>query len=327
MSSSERTSGESVAQRRTFWLGMILTLSASALWGSAYPGIQIALSYYNAYEISFLRAVFGTLTLLFYYALRRKKGVTRELVSPPRSLSTWVLLIILAFLGAAGFWTFLNLSVLFLQADTSSFILALYPFLAILLASVFLKERLTVFRVVGVCIGILGTYLIVSFGESAQISGAQPLIGILLALLASFAFAGYIVETRVMLGRKDPKSGFTYSPHYITLMTFLISIPPTFVISVATTPLRQMESGSIVGISTILYLGILASGVAFLIFNMGTKMIGVNRASTNLLIFPAVSVILSYLLLGERINIGDVIGMVLIFIGIVVAQRVRELQP
>lgn len=312
-------------EQRAIWVGIIFTLLSAILWGSTYTAIQIALRYYDPYEISFFRAVFGTLTLLFYYLLKRRKA-HEELIHLPQGVRTWFLLILTSVFGAAGFWTLLNLSVLYLQADTASFLAALYPLIVLPFASIFLKENMTATKGIGVVLGIIGAFVIVAFNGNARISGAEPLIGILSALGTSFFFAAYIITSRILIGRKySVFSNISISPEFVTLMTFLISILPTFVIFGLTSPLQGLFHPSIEGILLVLYLGVVTSGIAFLFFNTGLKIIGASRAAINQLLFPAVAVILSYIFLGESINLASALGIILILGGIIVAQRITQL--
>jgi drug/metabolite transporter (DMT)-like permease len=310
-------------QKDAVWVGVVFTLLSAVLWGGTYPVIQIALRYYDPFVISFFRAIFGTLTILVYYLLLRNKGQTRPKTPlMPRGARTWSLLILASIFGAGGFWILLNLSVLYLRADTASFLAALYPLIVFILASVFLKEKMRSAQAIGVISGIIGAYVIVSFGEKANLSGADPLLGVMIALSTSFFFAAYILTSRVLTNRKyDASSDKIISPEFVTLMTFLLAILPTFVAVVLTGSSSQLLQRSLEGFLLILYLGVAASGIAFLLFNMGLKIIGAGRAAINQLLFPAVAVILSYIFLGLTVNAADVVGIVLILGGIVVSQR------
>lgn len=302
-------------------VGVALTTFASILWGSTYPAIQIALRYYDAYQISLYRALFGTLALLLYLiSSRENRG---RLFSLPSGTGTQVLFVAASLFGATGFWTLLNLSVLYLEADTASFLVALYPLISIVLASAFLKDRMTPARAVGVAIGLAGTYVIVSLGERAQVTGSSPLEGSVLALGAALAWACYMITSKVLIDRRDQKTGIPYAPEYVTFTTFAISVLPTLVI-VLLTGLPQDLTGSGVGLVDVVYLGVVTSAFAFLIFNVGMKTIGVSRAAVSQLIFPAVAVILSFFLLGQTVNLTEVAGIVMIVIGVIVAQLVGK---
>lgn len=302
---------------RSSWIGIGLTTLASVLWGSTYPAIQIGLRYYDPYQISFFRALFATVALLFYFAT--SKGRRGQLLRFPKARNAATLLVAAATFGAAGFWTLLNLSIVFLEADTSSFLVALYPLIAIILATIFLRERLTPARAIGVMVGIAGSFVIVWFGEHAQVAGSMPLEGSLIAIGAALSWAFYMLVSRVLTGMRDGRTGSLITPEYVTLSTFVIALVPTTVIMVAT-GLPPDPLGGVVGLESVLYLGVVTSAFAFLIFNTGMKIIGVSRAAVNQLLFPAVTVVLSFYLLGETVNLPDVVGIGLIVLGVVVAQ-------
>lgn len=212
------------------------------------------------------------------------------------------------------------MSISFLEADTSSFLVALYPLIAMVLASVVLKDRITPFRAVGVAMGIAGTYVIVWLGQQAQATGSMPLEGSLLALIAAFSWACYMITTRVLTTTKDIKTGLTYTPEFVTLGTFVISLLPTFLIVLFTGVLVSPADG-LLGLAAVVYLGVATSAFAFLIFNVGMKIIGVPRAAVNQMLFPAVTIITSYLVLGETVNAIELAGIGLIVLGVVIAQR------
>jgi len=304
-------------QKRSLWLGIGLTTLASILWGSTYPVIQIGLRYYNAYQISLFRALFATAALFPFFVYSRRG---REQLRLPRGRKAAGLLVASSIFGAAGFWILLNLSVLFLEADTASFLVALYPLMAIILASIFLGDRITPARAAGVAFGIFGTYVILALGERAQLAGPAPLLGSMIALGAAFSWACYMVTTKVLIGMKDGKTGLPYTPEYATLGTFLVSLLLTFVV-VLFTGFPRGPTDDFIGVASVIYLGVVTSAFAFLIFNVGMKIIGVSRAAVNQMLFPAVTIVLSYLLLGETVNAIELAGIGMIVLGVVIAQR------
>src|SRR5579872_1217219 len=114
---------KSAGRPKGFFLGLALTITSAALWGSAYPVIQLALQYYDSFTITVYRALFGALVLTLYVVLTQKS------VRPKRQDLKYLVLV--SILGASGFWTLLSLSVKYLQADISSFLAALYPLIAV----------------------------------------------------------------------------------------------------------------------------------------------------------------------------------------------------
>lgn len=162
-------SNETKKSNRSYFFGMIFTLSAAVLWGSAYPIIKLSLGYYDAYNISMYRAPYASLALGIYLLTRRNKILPRRQDIP--------LLFLGSILGVAGFWIPLNFSVQLLDPDTSSFLVALYPLFAVVLATMALHEKMTLFAGVGVVVGIFGAYLLLGARQNVGFVGSDPLLG------------------------------------------------------------------------------------------------------------------------------------------------------
>ena len=76
-----------------------------------------------------------------------------------------------------------------------SFVAALTPIATMLLAVIFLKERVTGLKLFGVAFGIAGALLMVYKSWSSG-TGSDDLMGILLAVLSVLTWAGYLIITR-----------------------------------------------------------------------------------------------------------------------------------
>ena len=291
-----------------------MTVGSAALWGSAYPVIQLSLRYYDSFTISVYRALFGAVVLSIFMLLWKK-----SLRLDKEDLKY---LLVASILGASGFWTLLSLSVKYLQADVSSFLAALYPLIAVVFAVFVFHEKMKRSSIIGVLLGIFGTFIIVIFGENATFTGSSPLVGTLIAVGASFIWAGYLVIARFLISRKT-RSGMQKSPEYVTVYTFLFAIPLTILLMFVTSSGRYFLQPSPSGILYVGYLGIAASGVAFLLFNKGMKLIGITRAAINQLLFPAVTVIVTFFIFGATVNLPEVAGMLLIIAGILIAQLIH----
>jgi drug/metabolite transporter (DMT)-like permease len=307
---------ESVKRNRPkgLFLGMGLTLSSAVIWGSAYPVIQLALKDYDSFTITVFRALLGAIVLSIYVLFSKSNVRPKQEDLPYLALAS--------VLGATGFWTGLNFAVNYLESDTASFLAALYPLIAIVLASIAFHEKLKAASITGVLIGIFGTFVIVAFGEKANFTGSSPVLGTIIALSSAFSWAGYMVISRYLAGRKT-SSGDGRSAEYVTFNTFLFAVPVAIILMLITSSGQYFFQSSASGIFYVGYLGIVASGIAFLLFNKGMKLIGITRAAINQLLFPAVTVFLTFFIFGAIVNWYELAGMVMIVCGILLAQLYR----
>jgi drug/metabolite transporter (DMT)-like permease len=71
----------------------------------------------------------------------------------------------------------------------------------------------------------------------------------------------------------------------------------------------------------ILFLGLCASAMGFLLWNLSTKWIGAVKTSVYIYVSPVVTVVLSMLVLHEKITLVSLAGSILIFIGLIISQK------
>ena len=73
-----------------------------------------------------------------------------------------------------------------------------------------------------------------------------------------------------------------------------------------------------------LFLGLCASALGFLLWNLSTKWIGAVKTSVYIYLSPVVTVMLSVFVLHEKMTAASVAGALLIFVGLVISQRKKK---
>src|SRR5690625_3026095 len=124
---------------------------AVILWGSAFPGIRVALESYTPFHLSLLRMVIATLALLIF-AITVKMRIPEKKDIP--------IILLLGFLGFSIYHTFLNIGERTVDAGTASLLVSTTPLLSALLAAFFLKEKFNRFGWIGSFIAFMGVALI-----------------------------------------------------------------------------------------------------------------------------------------------------------------------
>jgi drug/metabolite transporter (DMT)-like permease len=163
------------------------------LWSSAFAGIKAGLVSYGPGELALLR--FGTASVvlgLYALATRMRLPEARDL---PR-------LAIAGFLGITTYHVALNFGEQSVSAGAASLIIAAGPMFTALLASVFLRERLTTWGWLGIAISFAGVALI-TLGEGGDGLRFEP--GTLLIMLSAVVTAAYFVVSKPLLARYRPR--------------------------------------------------------------------------------------------------------------------------
>ena len=74
-------------------------------------------------------------------------------------------------------------------------------------------------------------------------------------------------------------------------------------------------------IFNIFYLGLGASAICFVTWNLAVRILGAIKTSVYIYVSPVVTVVLSVFVLHEKMTAASIIGSVLIFAGLVVSQK------
>ena len=205
----------------------------------------------------------------------------------------------------------------FTTALNVSLINAVQPVLTGLLAVVFLQDRITKVRVLGIFSALLGVVIMLSMGDWAVLTNLRFNVGDLFALAAMFGLASYALNLRKL----PQELSVVESLFGITVAGSLMLLPFYVLESMfyATVPVRAST------VFVLFELALLVSVFGNLMWNLGNQIIGPNRAAIFINLIPFFGAILAIVFLGEKIFIYHLAGAVMICLGVwlVMGRRVR----
>jgi len=224
-------------------------LLLSAIWGSGFLLISIALQSFPPIWVALVRVIIGSAFLWAVLLIKRCS-------LPPLRLLGWLLLAAL-FNNAIPF-VFFAIGERTVPSSTAAVINATSPIWALLLSLSFMRQKSESRTILGVALGFFGVILIVySHGaNSAAVSSIQSYaIGVLFIALASAGYAASTVLAKAKLADLDP----------IGLATTQLSLASFMILPVALLGPRpiHIQTSSILASIT---LGIVGSGVAYLLY-------------------------------------------------------------
>ncbi len=213
--------------------------------------------------------------------------------------------------------TLFNTLIYFAGRSTTSVNMSLisitFPIFIILLSRIFYGEKITLNKVVGIVLVIAGVLILITKGRLASLLSISFAPGDALMLLAALTFAVYSI-----LLRRRPKAMSLWTLQASTFIVGVILLFPFFLWDRSTAPAVQVNTGLILAI---LYIGVLASLTAFVIWNKAIERVGASRAAMVYYSMPLISGILAFFVLGERIGLVHLYSLLLIVPGILVANR------
>lgn len=109
------------------------------------------------------------------------------------------------------------------------------------------------------------------------------------------------------------------SSQTLTFYTFSLAVPVLLLF--ASTDGRLPASPTLTTAGAVVWLGLMATTVAFLAVNRGMQAGAISRSSVHLLAIPLVTALVSWVLFGTTLTLPQWIGGVLVLAGIVVSSR------
>jgi drug/metabolite transporter, DME family len=173
------------------------------------------------------------------------------------------------------------------------------------LAALLLGERLTGRVTVALGLGVAGTACLISGPRAATDFSPRFVGGALLALAAGLAYALYVVIAKASLARTSPLplAGTTFAVAAVLMSPALL---------LAEAPLRQIVAGW----PWLVYLGVVATGVAYALYTVGLRSVPASVAGIVSLLEPLTATLLGVVLFGERLGTLGLVGAVLMFAAI-----------
>ncbi len=229
-------------------------------------------------------------------------GLTRG--DAARVISAGVLIVV-------GYHVFLNMGAARTTAGIAALVVALAPAMTLVLALVLGLDRLRLRHVLGLAVAFLGVAVVIAFGtgESLTLDGAA---GPLIVLGAPLSFALYNVILKPLLGRYDLLA--------LTAATSLIGTVGLLPFVRGSTA-DAVTGGSSADVLRVLYLGIFATFLGYILWNVGLRGLGPTRAVTYTYAISPLAVVIGAIALDETVTAWLVLGAVLVVGGIALAQR------
>jgi drug/metabolite transporter (DMT)-like permease len=271
----------------------ILLLTLGAIWGASYMFIEIGLRDLSPAMIAFVRIALAALVLL-------PVAAAQGALSGIRPVAIW--LVAVGAIQVAGPFLLIGAGQEEISSSLAGILVASAPlFTALLAIWVDHEERSQGLRLGGILIGFAGVALLLGVDLGGE---GAALLGGLLVVLASLGYAigGFLVKHRLAGMAPVAMSGL------VMTAAALLLVP----VAVATAPAELPGLGPAAAVTA---LGVVGTGVAFVIFFGLIGSVGPARAFLVTYIAPAFAIVYGATLLGEEITAATIGGMVLILAG------------
>ena len=267
---------------------------------------------YGSAMIAFMRGLIATLILVAVRLVRRKKkGAAPDMQALGRNM---VLLVVSGAL--IGFnWILLFEAYRFTTVSVATVCYYMAPVFTMMISPVLLKEKITLKKAICTIVALAGIVLVSGIANSGTKGSAVQdanIRGVFYGLGAALLYS-IVVNMNKMISNVDgmDRTIFQMAPACIAVL-------PYWLMTEDFSALRPDTTGVIL----ILVAGIVNTALAYALYFDGIEHVSAQSASILSYIDPAVAVILSALVLGERLTAVTAIGIVLV-LGAAMASEIR----
>ena len=280
----------------------------AALWGASFLFIRVGVAEFGVAPLMALRVGIGAIFLVAMLLARRPLAAT---VATMRA--RWLQLLVVGILNSAAPFCLFAYAELTLSAGATSVINATTPLFGALVAYLWLRDRLTSARTIGMAIGFAGVLVIVWNQIAPEHAGqnAAPVQGLLaaaaaLAASALYGVAGnfakkYLMDVDAMTNAAGSMIGATLTLAPIAFLTWPAA------------PVSAHAWGAV------LALGIGCTGVAYFIYFHLVAVAGPARAMTVTFVIPPFGILWGALFLGEHVSLAMMAGCAIVLAGTALA--------
>jgi len=281
-------------------LGALLLLGA--LWGASFIFIRIAAPVLGPIWLIDLRVWIAGIVLLIYALIVRKL---------PDFKKEWKYYLMLGLLNAAIPFSLIAYSAVHLNASLTAILNATTPLFTAIVARIWLKEYLSVRKVIGILIGLVGVCILM--GWSAVPFTLEVWLSIGASLTAALFYG---------IGSVYTKLTFTNTPALSLsigqqLAAGIILIP----LSVVTVPTATI---SLTVMIAVLGLAVLCTAIGYLLYFYLVEHVGPTKTVSVTFLVPLFGIFWGILLLNEHITLGTIVGLIVIFIGVILMNGVQK---
>jgi drug/metabolite transporter (DMT)-like permease len=281
---------------RTWLLMMLLGL----IWGGTFFLSEILLLEMTPFQIVFHRVSIAAIIMVIYITWRGKRM--------PRDKRSWFALAIMGLLNNAIPFSAIVFGQQYITGGLAAILNSTTAFFGVMLAGLFFKdERLTLRRLIGVIMGILGVAIIIGMDVLSHLSLTS--IGQLLIIVSSisYAFAGIWGRLQVKnLGVEVTATGMLISSSVwmLILATMVEGFP--------------LEALSLQSTAAILTFSVVCTAVAYLLYFAILSAAGAANLTLVTIIIPPFALMLDAFALGEWVTGQQLLGFAIIASGLLV---------
>lgn len=280
---------------------LISALAGISLWSTSFVVTKLAYATFPPLTLGVCRFLIASAALTAFLFSRRRFMVPSKKDLLRLSLS--------GFLGITLYFGMENIGVKMTSASNAALIVASYPAITLLMERVVYGTVISPRKWFGIALAIAGVYLVSTSGASGEEEGA--LWGNIILAATGLVWAVYNFVTRSVVN-KYPAEIVSF---YQTIAGTAAFLPFVFL------EMHEWQTPTASSWAALLYLGVLCSVAAFVLYNNSLRCLSAGTAVTLMNLVPVLGVTLSVVVLGEPVYSSQILGGIIVIIGVFISVR------
>lgn len=292
--------------KRSLTYTYVLLITSMLLWGGTWIAGRILAQSIEPMSAAFLRFVFASIML--FAMCCRSQGKLPKLEKKQ--------ILPVAFLGLNGVFIYSYFFFTGLQtiaAGRAALIVACIPVCISIISALFFKEKFGPIRIIGALTSLIGVSVVIADGNPFALLSGGVSRGDFMILGCVASWTAYSIGGRFVMKSLAPLTAVAWSCIFGTIMLFPVAITHGLA--------QDLMAARFIDWVCIIYLGVLATGLAYYWYYDAISIIGPSRAGIFINTVPVFAVIMGFFMLGEPIHLSLITGGVMVVTGVYLTNK------
>ncbi len=283
------------------WLAVGALVTAMMVWASSFIALKSAIGPIGPMSVIFGRMIFASFCFLYFIKQFSKLSFTKEDIK---------YIAIMTLFEPSMYFIFEAKALQNTSAAQAGMITSMMPLITAIGAGIVLKEMITKKVVIGAVLAVIGAIWL-SLSASSSANAINPLLGNTLEFLAMVCGAGYAISSRHLSAK--------FSPLFLTAIQAFVGA--IFFLPFALWEYNTMSMNITVdAVLWTVYLGVVVTLGGYGMFNFALSRMEATKAAMYINLIPVFTVILAFLILGEKLKFVQIVASGIILSGVFISQ-------
>ncbi len=294
--------------------GILYVLLAGIIWGTSFPIVRFALFQTDFWTLTLFRFVFASISsIIAGFIIYR-----REFFSQLKIMGNKCALLLSLFMFAG--YIFESIGQSLTTASKASLLVVTSIIYVAIFGSLWLKEKMTKLKILGIIFGITGIVCLTIFQDISSLLGGS-FIGDLFCALAGLVWGFYIIISKYYLQNEEKPNSISINIGVYFYTTLILIIPSLFFMNFII-----IHVFNVIVLLAGIYLGVMCTLIAYIVYYKGLEDVEATTSNIVLLSQVVIAIIMGVLLLGESLNFFILIGSGFIIAAVILINLHEEVK-